>query len=92
MAEIPIQRKAGRNIWPMLIGLLLLAAVLWFFLTQRQSTDSVVAPADSTAVITNSGVRTDSAAGAMGTRSAIDSAAGAIARDSAAANAPPAPR
>ncbi|HEV7990580.1 MAG TPA: DUF4142 domain-containing protein [Gemmatimonadaceae bacterium] len=68
MAEIPIQRKEGRNIWPMLIGLLVLLAVLWYVFSRRNNnTDTAAARADSTAVATNNGSRvtTDSAGGAM---------------------------
>ena len=66
MAEIPIQRKEGRNIWPMLIGLILLAAVLWYVFTRRNGADTAAARGDSTAVATNGAVTTDSAGGAMG--------------------------
>lgn len=63
MAEIPIQRKEGRNIWPMLLGLLVLAAVLWFIFGRNRGT-TAAARADSTAVA-NGAVTTDSAAGTM---------------------------
>lgn len=62
MADIPIQRKEGRNIWPMLIGLLVLAAALWFIFARGPGSDTAAARADSAAVV-NSGVTTDSAAG-----------------------------
>ena len=35
MAEIPIRRKEGRNIWPLLLGLIVLAAVLWFVVARQ---------------------------------------------------------
>jgi putative membrane protein len=63
VAEIPIQRKEGRNIWPMLLGLLALLAVLWFIFGRRNNDNTATARADSTAVA--SGVTTDSAGGAM---------------------------
>ena len=63
MAEIPIQRKEGRNIWPMLLGLLALLAVLWFIFGRRNNDNTAAARADSTAVA--SGAVTDSAGGAM---------------------------
>jgi LPXTG-motif cell wall-anchored protein len=64
VAEIPIQRKERRNIWPLLLGLIVLAAVLWFVFARRSNTSATAA------------VRTDSAAvaGGTGTR---DSAGGA---------------
>jgi len=62
VAEIPIQRKEGRNIWPLLIGLLVLAAVLWFVFARQRSPDTAAARADSAAVAAPA-VRTDSAAG-----------------------------
>jgi LPXTG-motif cell wall-anchored protein len=75
VAEIPIQRKERSNIWPLLLGLLVLAAVVWFVMTRRQATETAVAPADSAAVVTNGAVRTDSAAGAVGRPIVTDSAA-----------------
>ena len=63
MADIPIQRKEGRNIWPLLIGLLVLAAVLWFVFARQRSPDTAAAPADSAAVVTPA-VTPASAAGA----------------------------
>ena len=62
MAEIPIQRKEGRNIWPLLIGLLVLAAVLWFVFARQRSPNTAAARADSAAVATPA-VTPDSAAG-----------------------------
>jgi hypothetical protein len=58
VAEIPIQRKERRNFWPMLLGLLVVAAVLWFVLTRRDTTNTTASRADSAAVTR------DSAAGA----------------------------
>ena len=46
----------------MLIGLLVLAAALWFMFARNTGTDTAAARADSAAVV-NSGVTTDSAAG-----------------------------
>jgi putative membrane protein len=63
VAEIPIQRKEGRNIWPMLLGLLVLAAVLWFIFG-RNKDNATAARADSAAVASGA-VTTDSAGGAM---------------------------
>jgi putative membrane protein len=62
VAEIPIQRKEGRNIWPMLLGLLALLAVLWFLFGRNRNANTTAARADSTAVASNR-VTTDSAAG-----------------------------
>ena len=64
MADIPIQRKEGRNIWPLLLGLLVLLGILWFIFGRRSST-TAAARADSTAVASGA-VTTDSAAGASG--------------------------
>ena len=66
MADIPIQRREGRNIWPMVIGLLVLAAALWFIFMRDTGTDTAAARADSAAVV-NSGVTTDSVAGSAAT-------------------------
>lgn len=62
MAEIPIQRKEGRNIWPMILGLVALAAVLWFLFGRNRNADTTAARTDSTAAMAG-GVTTDSAAG-----------------------------
>jgi LPXTG-motif cell wall-anchored protein len=75
VAEIPIQRKERSNIWPLLLGLLVLAAVVWFVLSRRQSNDTATARADSAAVVTTPAVRTDSAAGAVGGTMTPDTAA-----------------
>ena len=66
MADIPIQRKEGRNIWPMIIGLLVLAAALWVIFARNSGTDTAAARADSAAVV-NTGATTDSAAGVSAT-------------------------
>ena len=65
MADIPIQRKEGRNIWPLLIGLLVLLAILWFIFGRRATDNTAAARADSTAVASGA-VTTDSAGGAPG--------------------------
>ncbi len=52
MAEIPIRRKEGRNIWPLLIGLVALAAVLWFVFARDKTPDTTAVRADSAAVTT----------------------------------------
>ena len=65
MADIPIQRKEGRNIWPLLLGLLVLLAVLWFIFGRDNDADTAATGADSTAVATGA-VTTDSAAGMTG--------------------------
>ena len=76
MAEIPIRRKEGRNIWPLLLGLLVLLAILWYVFGRRNNDTTAAARADSTAVANNA-VTTDSAAGATGNNMAGAGAAGA---------------
>lgn len=64
MAEIPIQRKEGRNIWPLLIGLLVIVAVVWFVFARPGTPDTAAARADSAAVAAPAaGVTRDSAGG-----------------------------
>jgi putative membrane protein len=75
VAEIPIQRKEGRNIWPMILGLLVLLAVLWFIFGRNRNADTSAARADSTAVASNGAVATDSAAGTTANGMASTSAA-----------------
>lgn len=35
MADIPIERKAQRNIWPIIIGVIVLLAILWWVFGRR---------------------------------------------------------
>jgi putative membrane protein len=65
VAEIPIRRKEGRNIWPLLLGLLALAALLWFVFGRDRTGDTAAARADSTAAAGGT-VTTDSARGMVG--------------------------
>jgi putative membrane protein len=65
VADIPIQRKEGRNIWPLLLGLLALLAALWFIFGRDNDADVAATGADSTAVAKGD-VVTDSAAGMTG--------------------------
>jgi putative membrane protein len=65
VAEIPIRRKEGRNIWPLLLGLLALAALLWFIFGRDRTDDTAAARADSTAAASGT-VTTDSARGMVG--------------------------
>ena len=53
MADIPIQRKENRNIWPWIIGLIVLLALAWYLLGRRHN-DTAATPAmtDSTATTT----------------------------------------
>lgn len=64
MADIPIQRKEGRNIWPLLIGLLVIVAVIWFVFARSGTPGTAAARADSAAVAAPAGVTRDSAGGA----------------------------
>ena len=81
MADIPIQRKEGRNIWPMLLGLLVLLAALWFIFGRNRADETAAVRADSAAA------RADSSAVARGDV-VLDSAAGAGAGASAGTTAP----
>ncbi|MGH7664910.1 MAG: hypothetical protein ACRENI_11520 [Gemmatimonadaceae bacterium] len=49
MAEIKIEKKEA-NVWPWVIGLVILAALVWFFLTQRNAADDQVL-VDTTATV-----------------------------------------
>ena len=63
MAEIPIRRKEGRNIWPLLIGLVALAAVLWFVFVRPKTPDTTAAARADSAAVATPAVTSDSAAG-----------------------------
>ena len=76
MADIPIQRKEGRNIWPMLLGLLVLLGALWFIFGRGDDDNTAASRADSTAVAKGD-VVTDSAAGMTGHNMAAGTAGAA---------------
>lgn len=78
MAEIPIQRKERRNWLPLLLGLLLIAALVYWFACRPRSTSPVAGGTDSAAVAGGAGT-----AGAAGDTSARR--AGPVPADSAAA-------
>ena len=75
VADIPIQRKEGRNIWPLLLGLLAILAALWLIFG-RDNDNTAATGADSTAVATGA-VTTDSAAGMTGGNMAAGTAGAA---------------
>jgi putative membrane protein len=76
VAEIPIRRKEGRNIWPLLLGLLVLLAILWYVFGRRNNDNTAAARADSTAVA-SAATTTDSAGGTTGSNMAGAAGAGA---------------
>jgi hypothetical protein len=66
VAEIPIRRKEGRNVWPLLLGLIVLAVVLWFVVTRHSASTATAVRADSAAVRADSAaLRADSVAAAQ---------------------------
>ncbi len=78
MAEIPIRRKEGRNIWPLLLGLIVLAVVLWFVVTRHSTNTATAVRADSAAVRADSAaLRADSVAAAQA-KVTRDSAGGTV--------------
>ena len=78
MAEIPIERKEGRNWLPLILGLLALLLLLGFCFMRRGNDGVATAPADSAAVAAAPGA-TDSAAGNTAAAPAAGAAAGAAA-------------
>ena len=48
MAEIPIQRKHERGLWPWLLALLILALLLWLMFGHRGATRSASVRRDTT--------------------------------------------
>jgi len=72
VAEIPIRRKEGRNVWPLLLGLIVLAAVLWFVVARHPMQSATAVRADTAALHADSvaaaqaKLRNDSAAGVLG--------------------------
>ena len=57
MADIPIQQKEGRSILPWIIGLLVLAVLLWFLFMRRTPAATAPGVTDTTTMTTP---RTDS--------------------------------
>lgn len=53
MAEIPIQRKARRNVWPIVILLLIVAAAVAWYLWSRSTTttDTTATPRPATSLL-----------------------------------------
>jgi hypothetical protein len=78
MAEIPIERKEGRNWLPLILGLLALLLLLGFCFMRRGNDGVATAPADSAAVAAAPGA-TDSAAGNTAAAPVAGAAAGAAA-------------
>jgi hypothetical protein len=67
VAEIPIRRKEGRNVWPLLLGLIVLAAVLWFVVARHSTNTATAVRADSAAAASGNVTR-DSAGGTTSIR------------------------
>jgi hypothetical protein len=63
VAEIPIRRKEGRNVWPLLLGLIVLAAVLWFVVARRHPTDTTATTRADSVAAASGKVTKDSAGG-----------------------------
>ena len=55
MAEIPIERKEGRSIWPWIIGLIIVAALIWYFVSRRNGTVATPGRTDSAMITPHSG-------------------------------------
>ena len=53
MAEIPIQRKQGRTMWPWLVGLAVLLVLVWALLGRHGTNRSVAARHDTTTTMSN---------------------------------------
>ena len=81
VAQIPIQRKERSNIWPLLLGLLAVLAVLWYVFARKHTDDTAQRPADSTTTVASNGAvgTTDSAGGAAGNNATGAMAGGAAA-------------
>ena len=58
MADIPIQQKEGHSIWPWIIGLIVLAVLLWFLFMRRTPATAAPGVTDTTSAMTTP--RTDS--------------------------------
>ena len=69
VAQIPIQRKQRSSIWPLLLGLLAVLAVLWFLFARKHTDDTAQRPADSTTTVASNG--------AVGTNDSLAAANGA---------------
>lgn len=52
MADIPIERKANRNIWPIVIGVLVLLAIIWWALNRRHDDTATATTPTADTVLT----------------------------------------
>ncbi|MDQ2889737.1 MAG: dynamin [Gemmatimonadota bacterium] len=52
MAEIPIQRTAGRNVWPWVIGAVIVIALLWYLFGRQTGVTTTRTTTDTTVTIT----------------------------------------
>jgi len=77
VAEIPIRRKEGRNVWPLLLGLIVLAVVVWFVVTRHSTNTATAVRADSAAIRDSAALRADSVAAAQA-KVTRDSAGGTV--------------
>jgi len=77
VAEIPIRRKEGRNVWPLLLGLIVLAAVLWFVVARHSTNTATAVRTDSAAVHDSAALRAASVAAAQA-KITRDSAGGTV--------------
>ena len=48
MAEIPIQEKKSRSMLPLLLALLVVVALIWYFMSYRNKPETAPAGVDST--------------------------------------------
>jgi hypothetical protein len=75
MAEIPIQRKERRRIWPVLLILLLAALLVAWYVSTHRAGSTGTAGADSTATMSPTGAAATDSAAARGPRTPADSGA-----------------
>jgi hypothetical protein len=52
MADIPIEHKSGRAIWPWIIGLIILIVILWLIFARRKPAPVAPAVTDTTTMTT----------------------------------------
>lgn len=72
MADIPIQRKEGNNIWPWIIGLIVILAIAWFLFARNRNT----VPATTTLTDSTGTMATPYVAPAPGTTTPVTPAPG----------------
>lgn len=82
MAEIPIERKEHRNIWPWIIGIIVLLIILWLLFGRHRNDNTAATGTDTAAMMAPAGAGPATPAGGAtgtGTNGTMNAAPGTAA-------------